>query len=79
MIHHYILYLVDQTRHKELLRIAEEERLVKAALNNRSGNPSLSIKISEWLRACLPESGKHVESSRERHRISVPCCSVTES
>lgn len=46
-----ILYLIGKMRHKEFLRIAEHERLLRSIRKNRNGNRSSLYMISDQIHA----------------------------
>lgn len=50
-----ILYLIGKMRHKEFLRIAEQERLLRLIGKNRNGNRSSPYMIDDQIQAHQPK------------------------
>lgn len=46
-----VLYLIGKMRHKELLRIAEQERLLRSVRKNRNGYRSSPCMINDQIQA----------------------------
>lgn len=47
-------WLVHQAHHRELLRIAEQQRLARAALRTQPESQSLRCKAAAWISMRLP-------------------------
>lgn len=72
------LFLVNQ-RHKEILHIAAQERLIKSTFEERAGKDSLDSKIREWVRARVLENGYQKEHLSVQRRFANPGCTESEA
>ena len=63
MFPNQIDYLVHQEQYKDLLREAENERLIRTAGLHNSGGRKLNLRISNWLGAKLVGWGMNLQQS----------------
>jgi len=68
---------INQFRHRELIELAEQERLIKLAQLNKHGNQILGAKIIALFKPSPVNNGNKGKTSREQS-ISDPCCSTVK-
>lgn len=66
---------INQFRHRELIELAEQERLIKLARLNQPSNQNLSAKIINLFKPSLANNGNKGKTSREQN-IPDPCCFI---
>jgi hypothetical protein len=72
------LHLIVQMRQRELLQIAERERLVRAAPKNLSNRRSPGLRIIGWIRGRLAKISTSEQNTCEKKPSTNLSCSVTK-
>lgn len=68
---------INQFRHRELIELAEQERLIKLAQLNQLDKQILGAKIIALFKPSPVNNGNKGKTSRKRS-ISDPYCSIVE-
>jgi len=63
---------INQYKHRELMELAEKERLIKFIRLNRPSNQSHGAKIAAWLKQ-YPRSGGNSGNNANERSIKDPC------
>jgi len=68
---------INQFRHKELIELAEQERLIKLAQLNQPGSQILGAKIIALFKPSSVNNGSKGKTSREQS-ITDPCYPIVK-
>ena len=74
-----VLYLINQMRHRELIRQAEKEQLSQSVLKNNQRYHAFGTKIIKWIRERLTEKGKREKNFYDQQILPNPSCTVSEA